>query len=328
MVELFVARLPDGCKFRLLAAEAHAESALRKNVRAYFKGKAPEDVTASKHEDALGLIPHFEEYAQAVFDAYAKELIPTKTELNEYLEELQDCAERFPDYMLPQKFITEDDIQYLIKNPGFPMGWAPSGYWEETFLACWNQLVGKGHLPPTADVSHAFDWVFRWAFRRSQDAWAFRKSLKEHLEIKIADWRAEWLETRAKQGPKATPDEAIVDGEPLATSQGSTKTDLAPSERASKGFGERGLEPNIDRHRAVANVVRQYGEAWKQEANLEKICRELDRLKVKVPEKWTKWDDGPARTWKRAREYNPDRVVKSIQNSLKMVELVNSRKLS
>ena len=203
MVDLFVARLPDECKSRLLAAEARAESSLRKKIRAYFKGKAPEDVTASKHEDALGLIRHFEEYAQAVLDAYAKELIPIKTGLDEYLEELQDCAERFPDYMLPQKFITQDDIDYMIRDPGFTPGWAPSGYWEETFLACWNQLVGKGDLPHT--VSRAFDWVFRWAFRRSQDAWAFRKRLKEHLEIGIADWRAEWLERKAKQGPEPAP---------------------------------------------------------------------------------------------------------------------------
>ena len=146
MVDLFVARLPDECKSRLLAAEARAESSLRKKIRAYFEGKTPEDVVASKHQDALSLIRHFEEYAQAVLDAYAKELIPIKTELDEYLEELQDCAERFPDYMLPQKFITQDDIDYMIRNPGFTPGWAPSGYWEETFLACWNQLVGKGGI--------------------------------------------------------------------------------------------------------------------------------------------------------------------------------------
>ncbi len=176
---------------------------------------------ASKHEDALGLIRHFEEYAQAVLGAYAKELIPIKTELDEYLKELQDCAERFRDYILPHKLVTEDDIEYLIKNPGFTPCWAPSGYWEETFLDCWNRLASKGHLPPTADVSHAFDWVFRWAFRRSQDAWAFRKRLKAHLEIGIADCRAEWLETRAKQGAENTlqPHEANPKSAPQSDSQ-------------------------------------------------------------------------------------------------------------
>ena len=195
MIDLFVELLPDECEPRLRLAEAHAESALRKNVRAYFEGKTPEDVTASKHEDALGLIPHFEEYAQAVLGAYAKELIPINTDLNEYLEELQDCAELFPDYILP-----------LPRKSTAQMSLAPRGYWEETFLACWNQLVNKKHLPPTLEVSQAFHRVFRWAFRRSQAAWAFRKSLKEHLEIRIGEhWRVQWLESRVKQGPEPAP---------------------------------------------------------------------------------------------------------------------------
>jgi hypothetical protein len=77
-----------------------------------------------------------------------------------------------------------------------------------------------------------------------------------------------------------------------------------------------GPETNLDRHRAIANVVKSFGDDWKP--HLEGIAARLDKLKIAVSPAWQKRSSRPAFSWRRQLEYDRTLVVKAIINSLKM----------
>jgi hypothetical protein len=60
-----------------------------------------------------------------------------------------------------------------------------------------------------------------------------------------------------------------------------------------------GPKPDLENHRKVAEIVKPYGDEWKEEKSLAKICKTLDREKIACPEKW-QYRKSPARTWSRA----------------------------
>jgi hypothetical protein len=92
----------------------------------------------------------------------------------------------------------------------------------------------------------------------------------------------------------------------------------APAAGADAAEAEqRGPKPDSDRHRGIAEVVKQYGADWKEFSNLEKIARELKKRKIAPAKSWEK-RDRPARSWIRALEYYPDLVRKALAYSLKM----------
>jgi hypothetical protein len=98
----------------------------------------------------------------------------------------------------------------------------------------------------------------------------------------------------------------------------------ANTESESKRRGNqsgRGPTAKEDRHRAIARKVaefkRRYGEGWRKKENLERIAERLDKDPLTPPSKaWADWR-APARSWRRALQIHPDRVVKALEYSLK-----------
>ena len=76
--------------------------------------------------------------------------------------------------------------------------------------------------------------------------------------------------------------------------------------------------PDMVAHRAIAQVINQYGGSWGEVEDLEKIAAELDRRKVRLPKAHSKWKLRP-RSWKRAVDYHPERVRSAIRYSVQMV---------
>ena len=205
MLDSFVALLPK-CERSLRAAEPLAAYTLQTEIVAYFEDKTAgnPDLKASSHSDAEGLIRHFEAYAQSVFDAFAEECTRSKRDFNEYVKMLH-CAIGFADEMVPKKLISPDDYYDYSRNPQLWSQFSPSGYWEITFLDCWNKLQDRGVLPPmSSDVGDRFDRVFRCALRLEHDARKFRHRLELHLEKRIKYWEGKWRQSSAKQGTEKT----------------------------------------------------------------------------------------------------------------------------
>jgi len=95
----------------------------------------------------------------------------------------------------------------------------------------------------------------------------------------------------------------------------------ANTESESKRRGNqsrRGPLANEDRHRAIARVVaefqRRYGDSWRKLENLERIAKRLTL--TPTPKAWADWTV-PARSWNRAVQNHPDRVLKTLEYSLK-----------
>jgi hypothetical protein len=78
----------------------------------------------------------------------------------------------------------------------------------------------------------------------------------------------------------------------------------------------RGPLPDVNRHRAIAEIVRRYGDDWRQSENLIQICSELDHAGIPVSKFWLKWRP-PAQTFKKAHRQRQHDVVKALDYSLK-----------
>jgi hypothetical protein len=79
----------------------------------------------------------------------------------------------------------------------------------------------------------------------------------------------------------------------------------------------------MDRHQAIVNVVDQFRSEW--EHRLDEIAQILDEREIPPSPEWTaKKQTRKARTWSRAVEYHPERVIKAIGRSIKAVSGQNS----
>jgi hypothetical protein len=90
------------------------------------------------------------------------------------------------------------------------------------------------------------------------------------------------------------------------------------STSSTRPKAKRGPKPRMDFHRAVAEVMKSFGMNWKEQSNLERIARELDRRKIPPLQSWL-GRDRRARTWRRAAEYYSHLVRQALEYSLKMV---------
>lgn len=75
----------------------------------------------------------------------------------------------------------------------------------------------------------------------------------------------------------------------------------------------RGPQVDMDRHNAIAKIVRPYGDKWKK--HLDDIVASLDQLKIETSSHWWKLPN-TAKTWTRALLNYRDRVIKAIKYSL------------
>ena len=74
----------------------------------------------------------------------------------------------------------------------------------------------------------------------------------------------------------------------------------------------RGPAPKMDDHRKVADVVRPYGDHWRDENNLQKIVATLDGLEVPIPPTWPNRKD-KSHNWERALENYSRLVIQAIE---------------
>ena len=75
----------------------------------------------------------------------------------------------------------------------------------------------------------------------------------------------------------------------------------------------------MDSREKVVGIISAYGETWTSDENLLELCQELDQNGVPVPKTWATRRDGSARSWKRARQYYPQLVIKAIKDRCKPV---------
>jgi hypothetical protein len=72
----------------------------------------------------------------------------------------------------------------------------------------------------------------------------------------------------------------------------------------------RGRPPNLKRHRAIATVIAEYANEWKQ--HLPEIAERFDADRVELRK-----TDGWKETWTETQSEKPELVKKAIQDSLK-----------
>jgi hypothetical protein len=70
----------------------------------------------------------------------------------------------------------------------------------------------------------------------------------------------------------------------------------------------------------IAEIVLKYPD-WKKPDNLADICDELDKLNIPISPKWAMWKQKKPNSWVRAAEYGHGKVVKVIEQRLKMANL-------
>lgn len=111
--------------------------------------------------------------------------------------------------------------------------------------------------------------------------------------------------------------------------QGAARPDAPLSDVAAgpeRWRGSRGPDADDQRHSTIAKIVALQGNGWRRSADAKQaICIALDNAKELVPDQWTRWKPNGARSWQRALEYHPDRVVKVLQNSLNMQKRYSSK---
>ena len=140
----------------------------------------------------------------------------------------------------------------------------------------------------------------------------FRK--KYEIEIGELALEAEWKNNEASaQMPTSQ-----ASGSPAA---------MSDVEKTAEPSAKRGPKVKMDRHRAIAEVMKSHGPNWTEPSVLEQIANELDKLKISTSPAWAR-RERRARTWKRAVEYYPDVVRKALDYSLEMAAKDTNRKPS
>jgi hypothetical protein len=87
--------------------------------------------------------------------------------------------------------------------------------------------------------------------------------------------------------------------------------------RTAELSAKRGPKPNMERHRAIADVMKPYGSKWAEPSNLEAIAKVLAKNNIPPVEKWAKRSP-PIRSWPRAVQFHPELVRKALAYSLKV----------
>jgi hypothetical protein len=109
----------------------------------------------------------------------------------------------------------------------------------------------------------------------------------------------------------------------VATKSSETAPPPAEAVGPTRRQQRHGPLPDMETHRAIAQVVDQYDGRWGEARTLEKVAAQLDQRKVPLPKGWSKWKLRP-RSWKRAVEYHPERVRSSIAYSRGMAARENA----
>jgi hypothetical protein len=95
------------------------------------------------------------------------------------------------------------------------------------------------------------------------------------------------------------------------TAESESKLPAAQSRRG------RGPRANMDRHRAIAGTRIRFGDKWREDANLKKIVKLLDRTHVGPPKRRTT-SEVPAESWEKLLEISRTSVINAISYSLRM----------
>ena len=140
--------------------------------------------------------------------------------------------------------------------------------------------------------------------------------MAEHPDVRAIDYAFESgdvdsLEAKLREMLEYLPTPKAQDASPGRTID---QTGLLAQSRR-----RRGPKPDMARHQKIAAVVEPYGQAWKQERNLQEIARRLDQEHVGVRKSWTELEPQAVRSWKRAATSKPDLVIKAIDYSLSVV---------
>ena len=168
-----------------------------------------------------------------------------------------------------------------------------SGVWEETLAQCWQLHKVRRNLPDD------FEWRYLRVLRDFFSWFRFRDEIAAHLRTKIPKWEAKaWKRHNANR--------AVPPPKP----QGSVQPARRP---------KRGSRPDTENHFKVADIVRPYGDTWKDADTLDKICSELDAAKVPPSKAWSSREPS-ARSWERAAGNYPDLVIKAIEYRLKRAQ--------
>jgi hypothetical protein len=125
--------------------------------------------------------------------------------------------------------------------------------------------------------------------------------------IRLAESLAPQTPSKLDEAP------AILDKSSRVTALAAAAASTANRERCPR----RGPLPDMERHRAILAVVEQFRPEWKPQ--LDKICQILDQRGIAPSLAWqAKKQARKARSWDRAAEYYPQRVVKAIERSVEM----------
>jgi hypothetical protein len=109
-------------------------------------------------------------------------------------------------------------------------------------------------------------------------------------------------------------------GEMLEVPVGSSGHSLAENVSEATQRKPRGPQPQMARHRTIAEVVAPYRQDWKREPNLNRVADQLDKAGVEVRKTWTQIRPRAVRSWTRAVDSIPHLVVKAIEYSLRMAQ--------
>ena len=225
-------------------------------------------------------------------------------------------------HMDGRSIIVQDEAQHKAMGDG----WFDSPDKAQAALKRLAQSAALADLQPYSFNHQLIDAVYklRYGTAKGPEQWGIIREYMENFPAPALEstWAAQpislipHIESWRQSLPATETPAAVAD----TSRDGSTGTAIRHLQDAeSKTKQKPGPKPNMDYHRDVAAIVKLYGEGWREESNLAKIAKELDRDKEGTPprKKWATRQPR-ARSWERAVGNYPESVRKTIAYSLRM----------
>jgi hypothetical protein len=301
---------------RIKAAESDAGADLLKDLAAFWASVGMSAKALGEH-DPWDLMPLFESYAGALFDAKAKELLACFPDPEAYDFRLMCLPMDVVAQIRPDMVMNRQVAAATVKSGGwkalFEALQPPSGAWEAYLDFSFRRHIAKHPSEPERGFQLLFCRKYLIHLRFFENLSRFTERIGLHLSARLPSWRGESYRRIGNTSTvPPTPDAVPNFPQTLPGSDGDA------SVAAGAASKKRGPKPDRETALRVAEIVATEAPDgdWKRKDKLDEICSALDGKEVPYPRTWPKRDE-PLKSWEDAALFKPELAKKAIAHWLK-----------